>query len=274
MTFVWIDPRSQRHELTHYQPIMDEVEATRREIDTLVGLADGDDPMMRSTAREAIRTADARLRRLRGDLARWNSYEEEQNRHAAMGLLASIDGLPGSIADVTLVVALHDEHDGLIERTAGDLDGRRAALAAPMTMAQRSVIIASGSRTPPKDTATRAEAKAWLDVHPRFARSEGTDGGWFGWTDRNDHAHRISDPLPIEREMVALATNLINARAALTNVTEPDMLYEAVTAANASIERLAVLKHDLEQFDQAEKAREDSAWSRYAADWRSKRTKA
>lgn len=274
MTFVWLDPRGQRHELGSYQPIMDEIEATSREIDALVGLADGDDAMMRSTARDAIRTADARLDRLRGDLERWNVHSDEQTRRAATGLLAAIDALPGAIADVTLVVALHDEHDGLIERTGGDLDARQAALAASMTTAQRRAIAASGSRTPPEDSATRVEAKAWLDAHPRFARGGGTDGGWFGWTDRHDHAHRISDPLPIEREMVAVTTDLITARAALTNVTAPDMLYEAVTEANASLERLAILKHDLELFEQAEKAREDSAWSRCAADWRSKRTKA
>ncbi len=274
MTFVWIDPRGQRHELTHYQPIMDEVEATSREIDALVGLADGEDAMMRSTARDAIRTADIRLARLRGDLERWNAHSNEQNRSAATALLAAIDALPGAIADVSLVVALHDEHDALIERTGGDLDARQAALAAHMTTAQRRAIVASGSRTPPEDTATRAKAKAWLDAHPRFTRPGGTDGGWFGWTDRHDHAHRISDPLPIEREMVAVATDLINARAALTNVIEPELLYEAVTEGNASLERLALLEHDLERFELADKAREDSAWSKYAADWRSKRTKA
>lgn len=171
------------------------------------------------------------------------------------------------------MVALHDELDDLFERTGGDPDARQTALAEPMTSIQRRAIAASGSRTPPEDTATRAEAKAWLDAQPRFNRTGGIDGGWFGWTDRHHHAHRIADPLPIEREVIAVATELIGSRAALGNVSDPYGLYETVTQASVLLERLKFLQGDLDRFELEEKAREDSAWSKYSADWRSKRMK-
>ncbi len=273
MTFVWIDARGERHELTDYQPIIDEVEAISRDIDALVVLANDDNATVREPARDAIRKAHARLRRLGSDLEHWNRHVESQTRRAAAELVSAIDALPAAIGTVTLVVELHDEHDDLIELTGSDPDARHTALEEPMTSAQRRAIAASGSRTPPKDTASRAEAKAWLDAQPRFSRAGGVDGGWFGWTDRHHHAHRIADPLPIEREVIAVATELIGSRAALGNVSDPHDLYQTVTQASVLLERLKLLQGDLDRFDQEAKAREDSAWSKYSADWRSKRMK-
>lgn len=140
-----------------------------------------------------------------------------------------------------------------------------------MTEHQRQAIAACASRTAPPDTATRGEAKTWLDAQPRFARGSQVDGGWFGWVDRNGHAHRLIDPLPIEREAAGIAKELAALRAALTGTETADALYEAVDAGVASWERLKILQGDLERFDREATAREDTAWTANAADWRSKR---
>lgn len=274
MTFKWIDARGELHELTECQPIIDEVEAISGDIDGFLVLVSDDNADVRDPARNAIRKAHARLGRLSSDLEHWDRHVESQTRRAAAELVSAIDALPAAIGKVALVVALHDEQNELVEHTGGDPDARQTALEEPMTSAQRRAIAACDSRTPPKDTANRAEAKAWLDAQPQFSRAAGgVDGGWFAWTDRHHHAHRIADPLPIEREVIAVANELIGSRAALANVSDPHDLYQTVTQASVLLERLKLLQGDLDRFDQESEAREISAWSKYAADWRSKRMK-
>lgn len=144
-------------------------------------------------------------------------------------------------------------------------------LGEPMTAIQRRAIAACASLTAPADTATRGEAKAWLDAEPRFARNGQVDGGWFAWVDRHGHAHRLGDPLMIEREVAVMARELTALRPALTGTGSVDALYEAVEAGFASWTRLRVLQGDLERFDREATAREDAAWTAFAADWRTKR---
>ena len=93
MTFEWVDARGERHELTDYQPIMDEVEAISRDVDALVLLAGDDNPTVGEPARDAIRKAHAKLGRLRSDLERWNRHVDSQTRRVATELVSAIDAL-------------------------------------------------------------------------------------------------------------------------------------------------------------------------------------
>ena len=271
--FVWIDRQGQRHELDSPLPIETEATAIADEMDRFVAMLDNPDRMIRDPARSAIYKLHPRLGQLRGELVRWNEHAVAVTRAAAAKLAEQIDGLPAMLADVLLVVALHGEHDRILAATAGAPETRAQILAAPMTAPQRRAIAVCGSRTAPAETATRGEAKAWLDTQPRFARRTQADDGWFAWIDREDHAHRLADPLAIEREVAVIASELANLRPELTGTSASDALYAAVNAGCASWERLQILQGDLERFDREATAREDAAWNTYAADWRSKRKK-
>lgn len=270
--FVWIDRDGQRHELDSPAPIEAEAAAIAQEMDSCVIMLDSPDRMIRDPARSAAGRLKHRLERLRVDLVRWNDHAVALTRAEAAKLARQIDRLPITVADVALVVALHDEHDGMVEMTVGAPNTRADILAGPATALQRRAIEACGSRAAPIDP-TRAEAKVWLDDQPRFARSGAVDGGWFAWVDRNEHAHRLGDPLPIEREVVAIAGELAVLSESLGDTANADTLYTVVILGIASWERLQILQGDLERFDREATAREDAAWSTYAADWRSKRTK-
>jgi hypothetical protein len=269
--FVWTDRDGQRHELNSPARIEAEVAEVAREMDGYVALLDSPDRMLRDPARTAIGRLRPRLEQLRADLARWNEHAIAIIRGDAMNLAARIEELPGMIADVLLVVELHGEHARLMAVTNDAPQMRARRLAEPMTAHQRQAIAVCASRIAPPGTATRGEAKAWLDAQPRFARAGQVDGGWFGWVDRNGHAHRLGDALPIEREVAAIAKELAALRPALTGASNADTLYEAVDAGGASWARLQILQGDLERYDREATAREDTAWTAYAADWRSKR---
>ncbi len=269
--FIWTDRDGRRHELDRPAPIEAEAVAVAQEMDRYVDLLDGADRLLRDTARRAIRNLRLRLAQLRTDLADWNDHAITITRGEGAALVEQIDRLPGMIADVSLVVELHGEQARLTAISSGSPEMLARMLDESITDVQRRAIAASGSRTAPPDTATRGEAKAWCDAQPRFARGGQVDGGWFGWTDRKGHAHRLSDPLPIEREIAGIAKELAGLRPALTGTGTGDGLYDAVDTAVASWERLSDLKGDLERFDREATAREDTAWTTYAADWRSKR---
>lgn len=269
--FVWTDRDGQDWELDNPKRIEAEAAAVATELDRYVDILDGPERAPRNKARAAIDRVQPRLEQLRGDLARWNEHALAMTRAEAAKLVEQIDRLRTMNADVLLVVELHAEHGRLLAVTA-DAPGMRARrLAEPMTEHQRQAIAACASRTAPPDTATRGEAKTWLDAQPRFARGGPVDGGWFGWVDRNGHAHRLSDPLPIEREVSTIAKELRELRPTLDATTAADTLYAAVNSAVASWERLQILRGDLERYDREATVREDTAWSAYAADWRSKR---
>ncbi len=268
---MWTDRDGRRHQLDSPAPIEAEAAAIAEEMDRYVAMLDNPDRMIRDPARAAIRKLQPRLDQLRDDLARWNAHAVAVTRAEAAKLAEHIDRLPAMIADITLVVALHGEHERILAATAGAPETRAQILAAPMTALQRRAIAACESRTAPPDTATRGEAKAWLDEQTRFARRAQADDGWFAWIDRNGHAHRLPDPLAIEREVAIIAGELAELRPALADSSAPDALYKAVNAAFASWERLQILQGDLERFESEDTAREDAAWNNYAADWRSKR---
>ena len=269
--FIWTDRDGQDWELDSPTRIETEAAAVATELDRYVDILDGPDRMVRDTARTAIRNLQPWLKQLRSDLARWNDHALAVTGAEAAKLVEQIDRLPGMIADLLQVVELHAEHSRLLAVTNDAPDMRARRLAEPMTAHQRQAITACASRTVPADTATRGEAKTWLDAQPRFARGGQVDGGWFGWVDRKGYAHRLTDPLAIEREVAKIAKELADLRPTLTDSTEPDALYAAVNAGFASWDRLSSLQQDLERFDHEATAREDTAWTAYAVDWRSKR---
>lgn len=269
--FVWIDRDGRRHELGSPAPIEAEATALASEMDGCVALLDSPERQIRDPARAALRQLQLRLEQLRADLARWNEHAVAMTRLEAAKLAKEIERLPTMIADAVLVVSLHDEHDLILKATAGAPDTRARVLAGPATPLQRRAVAACSSRTPPPDTATRGEAKAWLDAQPKFARDVRVDGGWFDWTDRAGHAHRLASPLAIEREAAVIAAELAKLRPALVAGDDPAALYKALNLGVASWERLRSLKSELERFDREHEAREDAAWTAYAADWRSKR---
>ncbi len=273
MSFSWIDRDRQRQELTSCKTIEDEAERLSDEIDRLMPLSLSTDLMIRDAARQSIRTASERLEQLHADLERWNAYADDSNEQAAAALVEQIDTLPTALGAAMLVVDLHDEHDGVLSETAGDPHARARIIAGPMTATQAAAIAAAGVRAPLPEDATYQQAKEWLDRQPRFARARSSDGGWFVWVDSEDHVLRLVDPLPIERELVALAGKLDAVRPRLVAHEERVSLYAAVLAANEHLARGLVLQSDLERFRREAAAREETEWSRYAVDWRSKRNK-
>lgn len=272
MSFTWTDRDGRRHDLTKPKPMEDEAEAFAREIDRYLDLAADPDPLMRNPARAATRAAHARLETLHADLVRWNAHADGETRRAAAELAGRIDGLPDTMAAVMLVVALHDEHDQMIRNTAGDPHVLAAQLAEPMTETQGRAIAAIGMRAPPFGSGVRGKVNAWLDTQADFARSGAIDGGWFTWIDRHGHAHRLHNTLMIEREMVAIACELQVLKAGLFNTVAPMALHADVTKASTLWERLRLLQCELDRFVCEATAREDTQWSSYAADWRTKRS--
>lgn len=273
MSFAWKDRDERSHDLESFEPILAEAETISREIDDLVALLENEERMIRDRARALLQPLQARLEQLQRDVARWNAYAGAETRRAAGALLHEIGALPGRIGGVALVVALHDEHQRTIDVTDGAPRTRADIMAGGMTLTQDRAIAACRSRTPPPARASRAEAKAWLDNQPMFARRLSVDGGWFAWTDRHRHAHRLVDPLPIEREVVALAAELTAMRSSLANTDDPVALYSAVKTASDWAERLSILEADLERFGSEAEARDLAACKAYAADWRGKRTR-
>lgn len=273
MSFTWKDRDDRSHELASFEPIVVEAETISREIDDLVALLESEDRMIRDPARALLRPLQARLTVLNKDVERWNAYANAATRRAADALLAEIDTLPDRIAAVALVVAVHDDHQRMIDVTEGAAKTRADILASGMTLAQQRAIAACRSRTPPPGSSSRGEAKAWLDEQPLFARASAVDGGWFAWTDRHGDAHRLLDPLAIEREVVAIAADLSAVRPSLASTGDPAALYSAVETASGWAERISILRGELERFDREAEARDLAQCKAYAADWRSKRTK-
>lgn len=269
--FVWVDRDGRRHELESPAPIEAEAADVALEMEQYFDFLDSGDRLLRAAARAAIGKLQPRLEQLRADVGSWNEHAIAATRAEAATLAERIDRLPTMIAKVLLVVELHSEQAQLLDAMGDTSDTPARMLAEPITAIQRRAIAACASRAASIDAATRGEAKAWLDAQPRFARGVQTGDGWFAWVDRNGHAHRLADPLAIEREVVCIAEELIRLRPALASITAADRLYEAVSSAITSWERLSLLQGDLERFDREAEVREDAAWTAYAADWRSKR---
>jgi hypothetical protein len=268
--FIWTDRNGQRHELDGPRLIEAEADAVMAEMDQYVGILGNPDPMLSNPARAAIRRLQPRIEQLRADITRWNDRALAVLREEAAALAEQIDGVPASIAEAQLVVDLHDEHDRVIEQMSGSATSRSYMLAGPASTLQLRAMQAAGWRGA-AETPARAEAKAWLDEQPRFARGSAVDGGWFAWADRHGHAHRLSDPLDIEREVVSIARELSELRTTLRQSSDVIALHTALNAGVASWERLQILQGDLERFEREAEARDQAAWKAYAADWRSKR---
>lgn len=268
--FIWTDRDGHRHQLDGPRLIEAEAEAVMTEMDQYVTILDNPDPMLSNPARAAIRRLQPRLEQLRADIARWNDHALAILRSEAAALAEQINGLPASIAEVQLVVELHNEHDRMIAQTSGSATSRSYVLAGAASTLQLRAMQAAGWRGAPEPP-TRADAKAWLDEQPRFARGSAVDGGWFAWEDRHGHTHRVSDPLDIEREVVSIARELAELRTTLRGSTDGIALHAALDSGVASWKRLQILQGDLERFEREAQARDQAAWKAYAADWRSKR---
>lgn len=273
MTFAWIDRMGRHHSLDDPAPIVAEAEAIAREIDRLVPGIENSDLKIRDTARQLIVPLVARLEARNADLDRWNAHANRQTVAAATELAGQIERLPATIAAVTLVVALHDEHDRMLATTSGAPQTRASILAGRATVTQRRAFMAIDIRSMPPETMTRGEAWTALGEEPRFARRRSDTDGWFAWADRQAHAHRLVDPLPIERELVGLAGELAEMLPALRDHSAPDALFATVQAAATRWERLTILKQDLERFGREAGARDLNECKQFAADWRSKRNK-
>lgn len=273
MSFTWTDRRGQRHELDSASLIEAEAEAISVEHDRLVGLMENPDRAIRDSARKLADAHQLRLDQLLADIQRWNAHATAVLQAQAVKLAGAIEQLPEGLGNAMLVAALHDEDQALLEATAGAPEARAQVLAGPVTSAQRRAIAACASRTPLPEGSTRAQASAWLGQQEKFARSPHADSGWFAWTDRHGHAHRLIDPLLIELEAAGLARELSALRAALDPSADVMALNRAILRGLASWERLGVLEKDLGRFEREEDARDLAECKAYAADWRSKRSK-
>ncbi len=273
MSFEWIDREGRRHLLDGPAPIVAEAEAVAREIDRLVPGIENADIKIRDTARRLIAPLVARLEARNAELDRWNAHANRQTVAAATELAEQIERLPATIAAVTLAVALHDEHDRMLATTSAAPQTRAGILAGRATVVQRRAFMAIDIRSMPPETMTRGEAKAVLDADPRFARRHSDADGWFSWMDRHGHAHRLVDPLPIERELVGLADELAAMLPTLRDHSQPNAQFKVVTAGVASWQRLTILKQDLERFGREAETRDLNACKQFAVDWRSKRNK-
>ena len=273
MSFAWTDREGRSHLLDDPAPIVAEAEAIAREIDRLVPAIENADLKVRDTARRSIAPLVARLEARNADLDRWNAHADRQTVAAATELVERIEALPVTIAAVTLVVALHDEHDGMLATTSGAPQTRASILAGRATVTQRRAFMAIDIRSMPPETMTRGDAWAALGEEPRFARRRSDTDGWFAWVDRENDTHRLIDPLPIERELVGLADELAATLPALRDHSAPDALFATVQAAATRWQRLTLLQQDLERFAREAETRDLNECKQFAADWRSKRNK-
>lgn len=272
MSFAWADRDGRVQGLETVQPISDEAEQVAREVDALLPLLTGADRLSRDAARRVLTRLQDRLAVLRADVERWNARVHADNQALARHYAEQIASLPAALRRTTLVVALHDEHDQLIAQTFSDPAARAAALAAPMTPTQRAALAAADERVPLGPDATRAEVREVLQERPQFTRARTDTSGWFAWIDRHGHAHRLADPLPIERELVAVAGELQSSAGLLTDpAVAPDALFRMLGGAAARLERVAVLQGHLTRFQAEADTRELEAWNTFAADWRAKR---
>lgn len=271
MSFTWKNRRGDYLVLTGPEPITTEIEDISLEIDGLIDAIENPEPAVRDHARAAISPLQARLVQLAADRDRWNRHAHQLNQTAAAKIVTQIEALPERLEELLVVVALHGEHELLVDRTAGALDERAAILAGAPTDIQRRAVAHCTGITPPPDGASRAEMKAWLDAQPRFARQPHADNGWFAWIDRHGAAHRLVDSLFIESEVAAIVGELGLLRPQLQLESPPDALFLAIEEGSALMEHLTNLQGDLERFQREADARDLVECQRYAADWRSKR---
>ena len=273
MNFEWTDREGCLHLLTSPALIVEESDAIERQVDRLLPGLENADVKIADTARRLIAPLVARLEQCSADHDRWDAHADRLTLAAAEELCAQIVTLPDGMADAARVVALHDEHDEMLTSTHGKPEKRASMLADRMTVIQRRAFMAIDILSMPAETVTRGEGKAALDLEPRFARSQADTGGWFGWSDRSGHAHRLVDALPIERELVAVAGELTALLPALRDHSDPVALFTIVEGAVALWGRMSILRYDLERFGCEADARHLGACKQFAVDWRSKRNK-
>lgn len=273
MTFIWRDRAATDFDLASPQLILDEAAAIESEIDADVSSLEIADAAERDRARQAITLRVQRLSQLDQDLKRWNDYASEQTIATAVELISQIDGLPQALGDVMLVVAVHDERDRLSETLRAEPYLKEVMLSQPMTSTQRRAIAMCDDAEAVAATMTRGQATDWLNDQPRFARSATSDGGWFAWIDRHEHAHRLVDALPIEREIVSIAAELAGLKPMLDWLFRADDLFVTVERAFGWMDRLTVLQQDLVRFGHEAEARDLAECKKWAADWRSRRSR-
>lgn len=268
--FKWVDRSGTCHLLDDYQPMTEEIRAIESEVDEQLSGLENPERSVRDCARQIIENCHRRLVQLEADILRWNEHAEAETRSAASELLGQIDQLGAELQDVRLLVGLHDEHAGLLHDSRHTPEQREVALTGPATPRQMLALALTGAGPKP-DIATRAEAWEWLNSQPRFRRSLINDGGWFTWIDPDGHAHRLVDPLAIERTAITCLRQLDAMKGDLEVKDAPEALFITVERGVALMNKVNVLKHDLERFEREADARDLAQCKAYAADWRSRR---
>lgn len=268
--FTWTDRFGASHMLDHYQPMIDEIRIIEGEVDEQLPGLESPDRAVRDRARQIVEDHHRRLVQLQADMARWNAHADAQTQNAAVDMLSQIDQLAAALKDMRLLVGLYDEHVRFLHDIRQTPDQREVALAGPAT--PRQMLAISLKRTGAKpDSSTRAKAWEWLSGQPRFQRSLTSDGGWFAWVDPEGHAHRLVDPLPIERLAITLLVQLEAMRDDLGVRDAPDRLFITVERGVALMKKVNDIKQDLGRFDREADARDLAQCKAYAADWRSRR---
>jgi hypothetical protein len=268
--FKWTDRFGTSHMLDHYQSMAEEIRVIQGEMDELLPGLESPDREVRDRARPIVEERHHRLVQLQADIVRWNAHADAETQSAAADILGQIAQLGSALQDMRLVVGLHDEHAKLLRDSSDASEQRDAALAGPASPRQMLAIELMHSTSKPS-APTRAEAWTWLNSQPRFRRTLASDGGWFAWVDPDGHAHRLIDPLPIERMAITLLGQLEAMRDDLGMRDAPERLFITVERGVALMNKVNAIKSDLDRFDREADARDLAQCKAYAADWRSRR---
>lgn len=266
-SFEWVDRYGVVHQLSSPGPIDDEAEAVSQEIDQVLARMENASPARKSELRLIIRSHSLRLQQLQADAEKWNCHASERIETDAAELAEYIDKLLTDVQPMMIIAVLHQEH----EKIMTDADNRDQMLDGEMTRAQRMAVTRSTLEPKPGAAATRREVHEWLKADPVFYRPRTDEGGWFEWHDAQGVVHRLLSPLRIEEEIAAIAHDLRKLQPALRGEVSQNDKARAVETANSAINRLSVLKVDLERFAQEQDAKEAEEWQAWETEWKKSR---
>ena len=114
---------------------------------------------------------------------------------------------------------------------------------------------------------TFASAFENLQRDPQFYRPGSDEGGWFEWLDADGVLCRLASPLAIEREVDDIVGKLFAMIPKLEAGLPHFETVEILGAADDLLHRLAVLRVNLESFQQESSTRDDEEWERAQREW-------
>lgn len=224
-----------------------------REVDMLAGDA-------KDRKRREIHTAAARLDQLKADAKRWNDYIELEARERARGLANDIRTINRNAKLLRLVVDLHDEFEMVSANNPSRLEGE------PSHIQQRAS--ASATTNEARDIGpTFVTAFKRLQLDPLFYRPESDEGGWFEWIDGDGVLCRLASPLAVEREVDEIVGTLFGMIPRLETDLPHLETVEILQSVDDLWNRLAVLRVNLESFQQESSTRDDEEWERAKREW-------